>query len=355
MRRIGFLINPIAGMGGRVGLKGTDGVVEEARALGAEPRAHERAERALEPLSEAGESVELVTWGEPMGESIAVQTNLPVTIAGSPDSSSTDADDTKAAARAFIEHGVDVIVFAGGDGTAVDIAEVIEDTGASTPILGIPAGVKIFSSVFAVSPEAAGEIAILFDRTEDREVADLDEDAYRSGRVQSALRAVVPVPVADDVQASKQQTGGSVEGVAAGVVAGMDPETTYFLGPGSTVGAVKEALGISGSPLGVDIVRAGELIEADVSDAALRRYLNGNTVIIVSPIGGQGFVFGRGNHQFSPPIIRESGIEIIASRSKLDQTGVLRVDTGDPDLDADLRGWTKVRIGRVEQRMMEIV
>lgn len=355
MRRIGFLLNPIAGMGGRVGLKGTDGVVEQARELGAEPRSPDRARRALDALVATGADVELVTWGDPMGAGVATETDVPVEVLGEPDEEETGAADTREAVRALLDADVDVILFAGGDGTAVDIAEVIDETDADVPVLGIPAGVKIFSSVFAVSPEAAGRVAATFDRTENREVADLDEEAYREGEVRSALRAIVPVPVADDLQASKQLGGGSVEGVAAGVVAGMDAETTYFLGPGSTVGAVKDALEIDGTPLGVDIVRDGDLVLADAAEADLLEYLNGPTVIVVSPIGGQGFVFGRGNHQFSPPVIRASDIEIVASRSKLDETGVLRVDTGDPDLDDELRGWTKVRVGRVERRMIQIV
>ncbi len=213
----------------------------------------------------------------------------------------------------------------------------------------------MFSSVFAVTPEAAGEILGTFGRTEEREVLDLDESAYRDGEVRSELRAVIDVPVAETIQSGKQLGGGSVAGLVAGVIDRMDPDTAYFLGPGSTVGAIKDALGIDGTPLGVDIVRDGALLSADVAEDDLLEYCADPSAIVVSPIGGQGFVFGRGNHQFSPPVIRSSELIIVASREKLDEIGALRVDTGNPALDDELRGWTRVRTGRVEERMIQIV
>lgn len=355
MRRIGFLINPIAGMGGRVGLKGTDGKVEEARALGAEPHAPERARRALDALHNAGESVELFTWGDPMGKSVAEEFDIPVHVLGRPDAEETDVTDTEEAVAAMVEADVEVILFVGGDGTAVDITEILDQLGADVPILGVPAGVKIYSSTFAVSPEDAGHVVATFERTEGREVADIDEEAYREGEVRAELRGVVEVPVAEAVQSAKQLASGSVDAVAAGFKAGVDQETTYFLGPGSTVGAIKRELGFEGTPLGVDIWRDGSLLEADVAERELLEHLDDSPTIVVSPIGGQGFIFGRGNQQFSPTVIRSSDVEIVASRAKLDDLGVLRVDTGDPDLDDTLRGWVKVRVGRVERRMMQIV
>lgn len=354
MRRIGFVLNPIAGMGGRVGLKGTDNVVEEARARGATPHSPDRALRALKTLAEQAADVQLLTWGDPMGEQVVTNTILSHEILGAPEQLETTAEDTIQAVRAFIQADVDVILFAGGDGTAVDIAETLTEESASIPILGIPAGVKIFSSVFAVTPEAAGEIVATFDRTESREVMDLDEEAYRSGEVASTLRAVVEVPVAEETQVSKQLSHGSVDGLVCGFIETMDPDATYFLGPGSTIGSIKEALDIQGTPLGVDIYGNGRLLVADAAESDLREYTEGKSIIVVSPIGGQGFIFGRGNHQFSPAVIRASDVELVASRAKLDDIGILRVDTGDLELDEALRGWTKVRIGRVEQRMMQI-
>ena len=354
-RLIGFLVNPIAGMGGRVGLKGTDDRVEEARERGATPVSPDRARRALAGLTSADDRVELVTWGAPMGARIAEESDLPATVLGEPQAEETTAADTRVAVDAMLDADVEVILFAGGDGTAVDVASVLVDRDVGTPMLGIPAGVKVFSAVFAVTPEEAGRVAATFERTEEREVADLDEDAYRAGEVRSRVIGVVPVPVADAVQAGKQLGGGSVEAVVDGFVADVDENRTYFLGPGGTLGAIKRELGFDGTPLGVDVWRDGNVLDRDAAADDLGRHLEDSPVIVVSPIGGQGFIFGRGNQQFAPDVIRKAELEVVAAPSKLDQIGVLRVDTGDPSLDEDLRGWLKVRVGRFERRLIEVV
>ena len=362
--RIGFVVNPIAGMGGRVGLKGTDGKVAEARRRGAEPRAPDRARRALDALrgrSGTGESgadadLELLSWGGGMGADAARAAGFDPTVLGSPDGSDTTTADTERAVAAFLDAGVDLVVFVGGDGTAGDVAAAVEGT--ETPILGVPAGVKVYSSVFAVSPEDAAEIVRTFERTERREVMDIDEDEYREGEVNPELRAVAWVPVAEELQSSKQLGGGNVEALAAGVADDIRASgKTVVLGPGSTVGAIKDALGFSGSPIGVDVWRDGEVVVLDATESDLLAVLDpdAENTIVVSPIGGQGFVFGRGNPQLSPAVIRRCDVEIVASPSKLDTIGELRVDTDDTELDAELRGWTKVRIGRVERRMMKII
>ncbi|EJN60073.1 ATP-NAD kinase family protein [Halogranum rubrum] len=353
--RIGVVVNPIAGMGGRVGLKGTDGKVAEARERGAEPRAPERARRALERLAALAPDTELLTYADPMGESEVREAGFDPTVVGRPGDEETSVGDTQAAVEAFLDAGVDLVLFVGGDGTAADVAEVLDDADTDTPMLGVPAGVKVYSSVFGVSPEDAGEIAATFDRTERREVMDIDEDDYRAGEVHPELRGIAFVPVADDLQSSKQLGGGTVEALAAGVADSIEPGVTYVLGPGSTVGAVKDALGFEGSALGVDVWRDGEVLVRDATEQQILSNLGDRNVIVVTPIGGQGFVFGRGNPQLSPDVIRQCEVEVVASRAKLDDLGVLRVDTDDPDLDEELRGWTKVRVGRFERRMMEIV
>jgi predicted polyphosphate/ATP-dependent NAD kinase len=357
MRRIGLVVNPIAGMGGRVGLKGTDDKFEAARQRGAEPRAPQRARRALESLREADPDVDLFTYGGVMGADVAREAGFEPTVVGQPAGGigETDPQDTRDAVRAFLERDVDLVLFVGGDGTAVDVAEVLESAEAAIPMLGVPAGVKVYSAVFAVTPAAAGRAAATFDRTEPAEVNDIDEAAYREGTVRSELRAVVRVPVSEERQASKQLGGGTIEGVVEGVAADVDPDRTYVFGPGSTVGAVAEELGFQPSPLGVDVGRDGEVLVRDGTETEIRDALGEDNVILVSPIGGQGFVFGRGNQQLSPAIVRQCDVEIVASRSKLDELGVLRVDTGDPALDEDLRGWARVRVGRVERRLIEIV
>ncbi len=354
--RIGVVVNPVAGLGGRVGLKGTDGKVEEARARGAEPRAPDRARRALDELAARTPDATLLTWGGPMGADAAREAGFEPRVLGAPEEDETTAADTRRAVEAFLDHDVDLVLFVGGDGTAADVAEALSDLNSDAPpMLGVPAGVKVYSSVFAVSPEDAAVIASTFTRVEEREVMDIDEDQYREGEVHPELRAVARVPVAEDLQSSKQTGGGSVEALAEGVAQGVREDVTYVLGPGSTVGAVKRALGFEGSPLGVDVWRDGEVLVRDGSETEILAALGEENVIVVSPIGGQGFVFGRGNPQLSPAVIRRCEVRVVASRAKLDDIGVLRVDTDDPGLDATLRGWTRVRVGRVEQRMMEIV
>ncbi|MFB6117660.1 ATP-NAD kinase family protein [Halosegnis sp.] len=356
MRRVGFVVNPIAGMGGRVGLKGTDGKVEEARARGAEPRAPERGIEALQALREAGD-VDLFTYGGKMGERAAHEAGFEPTVVGYPDGEETTPADTRAAVEALVEAEVDVVLFVGGDGTAVDIAETLDALNTAVPMLGVPAGVKVYSSVFGVTPRAAGRLAARFDRTAEREVNDIDEDAFRGGEVHTELRAVATVPVGDDLQSSKQVGGGTIEGLAEAVAADAREATgvTYILGPGSTLAAIKRELGVDGTPLGVDVWRDGDLLVADAAESDILATLSEQNRIVVSPIGGQGFIFGRGNPQISPDIIRQSDVEVVASRRKLEETGVLRVDTGDPDLDEELRGWLQVRVGAYERRLVKVV
>jgi NAD+ kinase len=353
--RIGVVVNPIAGMGGRVGLKGTDGKVAEARARGADPRAPDRAREALDSLATRASGATVLTYADPMGEREAREAGFDPVVVGSPDGAETTAADTRSAVTAFVEDGVDLVVFVGGDGTAVDVADALGKTGSTPPILGVPAGVKVYSAVFAVAPAAAGRIAATFDTTEGAEVVDVDEDAFRGGEVHTDLKAVVEVPVAEERQSAKQLGGGTVEGLVEGVAEELRPDVTYVLGPGSTVGAIKRELGFEGSPLGVDVYRDGDVVVRDAAEDDILDALGEDNVVVVSPIGGQGFVFGRGNDQISPAVVERSSVEIVASRRKLDDIGVLRVDTGDPDVDESLRGWRRVRVGRFEHRLMEVV
>ncbi|MFC4986968.1 ATP-NAD kinase family protein [Saliphagus infecundisoli] len=357
MDAVGVVVNPIAGMGGRVGLKGTDDALEEARERGAEPRAPDRAREALEALARRKPGLTVYAAGGEMGETEAREAGFDPEVLTDPGEETT-AEDTREAVRAFVERGVDLVCFVGGDGTAVDVAEVLTDHGGETPMLGVPAGVKVYSSVFAVSPGEAGRIAAEFDRIEPREVNDIDEAAYREGNVRSELRAIVPVPVAEGLQSNKQLAGGSVEALAAGFAAEVETDTCYVFGPGSTVGAIEDELGFAGSPLGVDVWRDGEVLASDASEEGILEVLDGceRTVIVVSPIGGQGFVFGRGNHQISPAVIeRAERVEVVASDEKLDGLEVLRVDIDDREISEGLRGWRRVRTGRFTTRLIELV
>lgn len=371
MRRIGVVVNPIAGMGGRVGLKGTDDLAEEARERGAQPRAPDRATAALEALHARAPDAELLTWGGWMGAYEARLAGFDPRVLGGPDDATdapslhdldaddlvgvTAAEDTRTAVEAFLDEGVDLVLFAGGDGTAVDVTEVLHARNGDTPILGVPAGVKVYSAVFAVTPRAAGRVAADFDATEPREVNDLDEDAYRAGRVETELKGVVEVPVAEDLQSSKQLLGGDVQSLAEGVADSVEAGVTYVFGPGGTIARIEDELGVDGSPLGVDVYRDGELIVRDGSASEIEGALGDRNVVVVSPIGGQGFIFGRGNPQITPDVIRQSEVRVVASRHKLDNTGVLRVDTGDEALDEELRGWMRVRTGRFEEHMIQVL
>ena len=355
--RIGFVVNPVAGMGGRVGLKGTDGKVERARELGAEMRAPDRAHETLVELRDTAEALELHTYGGLMGEQTAEEAGFDPTVVGHPGGEETTAADTREAVRAFLDSNVELVLFVGGDGTAVDVAEAVAAREETTPILGVPAGVKVYSSVFAVSPEAAAHVALGYDRTERAEVNDIDEDQYREGEreVETELEAIATVPVAEQRQSSKQTHAGTVEGVAEWVADNIRPGVTYVLGPGSTLGAVKNIIGIDGTPLGVDVYRDGEVLARDAAESEILDALGEENVVVVTPIGGQGFVLGRGNDQISPAVVDRSEIEVVASRRKLDSLGVLRVDTGDPAVDEQLRGWRRVRVGRYETRLVELV
>ena len=366
---VGVIVNPIAGMGGRVGLKGTDGKLDAALERGAEPRAPDRARRALDRLADLAPDATVSTVATPMGEQLVRAAGFtpelvvnPFDEAASPGDvaddvpTETTAEHTQIAVERLAATDVDIVLFVGGDGTATDVASALDD---DTPMLGVPAGVKVYSSVFGVSPEDAAEVAVRFSRTERREVMDIDEDAYREGEVVPTLRGIAHVPVAENLQASKQTASGTVESLAEGVAADIRARdgdgVTYILGPGSTVGAIKAELGFEPSPIGVDVWRDGTVVAKDAAESAIVDELEGEAVIVVSPIGGQGFVFGRGNPQLSPAVIREAEIQIVASRAKLDTVRTLRVDTDDPALDESLAGWVRVRVGKFETRMMRIV
>ncbi|OVE85696.1 ATP-NAD kinase family protein [Natronolimnobius baerhuensis] len=379
---VGVVVNPIAGMGGRVGLKGTDGKLEEARERGAQPRAPARARDALESLRRHAPDCTLYTAADTMGEEAARDAGFEpkvVTAAGdaatreesasTSDGAETTAEDTRAAVRAFLEAGVDLVLFVGGDGTAVDVAGVLEavegeHTGDEneherTPMLGVPAGVKIYSSVFAVTPADAGRVAAEFERIEFREVNDIDEDAYREGEVRSELRAIVPVPVAPALQSSKQLASGSVDSLASGFAREIDSDRIYIFGPGSTVGAIESELEIEPSPLGIDIWHDGDVLARDAAEADILEVLadrDADVTVVVSPIGGQGFIFGRGNHQLSPAVLEQADdIQVVASETKLDGIDALHVDTDDATIDDELRGWIRVRTGRFTTRLIQVV
>ena len=197
MSRIGLIVNPLAGIGGRVGLKGSDGIETQRRAreLGAIPESLHRATVSLIPLLDLRGTLEVVTFPSEMGETSARDAGFTPKVIGEIRSGSTTAEDTRRAVNKMSALEVDLILFAGGDGTARDVCSAIPS---QFPCLGIPAGVKIHSAVYATNPKHAGELAGMYlkgrARLREAEVLDLDEDAYRAGRISTRLVGTLHVP-----------------------------------------------------------------------------------------------------------------------------------------------------------------
>ncbi len=369
MKKLGLVVNPVAGVGGRVGLKGSDGpdVLRRARSLGALPRSPARAVQALEALSGLRDRVRVLTYPGEMGEDEALQCGFSPVVLGSIVRGQTTAADTRAAAHAMEERGVDLLLFAGGDGTARDICDAV---GRRVPALGIPAGVKMHSAVFALTPRHAGEVASMLltgrlTRTRDAEVMDVDEEAFRRGVVDATLRGYLRVPEQREmVQGAKAGSLPAEEealrGIGAQVAATMEEGTAYVVGPGTTAGAVMDALGLEGTLLGVDVVLDGRLQRRDANEAHLLEVVRARPCkLVLGVIGGQGYILGRGNQQISPEVLR--GIEtdnviVAATREKLLalEGRPLLVDTGDEGLDRLMEGFTRVVTGVNEHHVYRI-
>lgn len=359
-------------MGGSVGLKGTDGAdaVQAARALGAEPRAGLKAVRALRRLSPIAERLEMVTCPDEMGgwavETAGLSAHLLQSCRGG---DLTGPDDTKDAAREMLRRKVDLLLFAGGDGTARDIADVI---GHVLPALGIPAGVKIHSGVFATTPENAGNLAALYLTGEgtvplrEAEVMDIDEDAARHGRLSASLHGYLMVPSAASLiqgpKSASSREEDAIAGIASSVARGLETDCLYIIGPGSTTRAIARYLDLDSSLLGVDIVRNGAFLGKDLGERQILALLDEGkrARIIVGVVGGQGYIFGRGNQQIGPRVIRRVGrehITVVATPAKLLalSRGALLVDTGDPELDRELHGFIRVVTGSDEETLFRVL
>lgn len=362
---IGLIVNPLAGLGGSLALKGSDDLPQSALPANGGvtegmSRSNLRAQRALAPLIDCTDSVHFVCWGASMGQLALESLGFQCEVAGSSQTSRSSAEDTRDAVSALRGRGVDIIVFVGGDGTARDIFDVLGDT---FPVLGVPAGVKMHSGVFAVSPEAAGELLVELVKgglvgLAPQEVRDIDEQAFRDNVVKSRFYGEMLVPAQGRfLQHTKI---GGVENpelvasdIAAWIVETMDVECTYIIGPGSTTAAIMSQLGLRNTLLGVDVVRAGQLVLSDASEVRLLELLHEAqqpTKIIVTAIGGQGHVFGRGNQQISATVIKIVGIEniqIVAAKSKISalQGRPLLLDTNDPKLDDALSGYRLIVTG----------
>lgn len=406
--KLGFIINPIAGVGGGVALKGSDNMVAQALALGAVPKANERAKIALEVLLPYKEDFSIYTAQGLMGEEAAKSLGFSVEVVyqskdtalnkqeshqqshqhSSQDSSQdsyqnkeliqTSEEDTKALVHALLEQNVDLILFAGGDGTARDIADTLLDYQAdgqavNVPVLGIPAGCKIHSGVYAVTPKAAGLVVELMLTKQlvtlsSGDVMDINESLFREGIVKAKRYGEMLIPTElRYVQAVK--SGGKeldefvLQDIAAFVIEQIqeDEDELFIIGSGSTTAYVMTELGLEHTLLGVDLVKEEELIAKDVTEKALfssieaQLHANKSVKLVITLIGGQGHIFGRGNQQLSPRVIKavisqpggKDNIIIISTKTKLlalNQKPLI-CDTGDSELNQALSGFMSVTTG----------
>ncbi|MFW9914360.1 MAG: ATP-NAD kinase family protein [Candidatus Thorarchaeota archaeon] len=380
--RIGFLINPIAGMGGRVGLKGTDGeALQKAMELGAEIVADDRARSFLRRLESEIKDFRgkftVVTCRGAMGSNIVSEYNLHEELISYQPPEKTTAEDTMIACQMLATYHISLLVFVGGDGTARDVYNAFQSLPSELPgIIGVPSGVKMYSGIFAVTPEAAAEIVKFYilgeADTADFEIMDADEEQFRSDHFAIQLYGYLSGPyVPLKIQGAKQLSPSSDSehenqlGVAqfASEIVGRNP---VLLGPGTTTKEIASVLGREKTLLGVDHY-IGDDTFLDVNELDILnnpRFDSANTWVVVSPIGHQGIIFGRGNQQISPSIIRailERGskerIVIAATKSKLEglEDGKLRVDTGDSEVDDLLRGYLKVITDYMEWKMVQVI
>jgi len=371
LKKIGFIVNPIAGMGGRVGLKGTDNVVDKAIKLGAKPIASKRALEALDKFRELKyNKIKWYTVKGLMGEEILKKTGFKnIEIIYIPKNlDNTSAQDTKKACRKMLELKVDLILFCGGDGTARDIYEVIDK---KLPMLGIPSGVKMHSAVFAVNPEAAARILGRYLENElrvgDVELLDLDEEKYREGiwKIKlygTTLGLIEPTYIQSGKAVFHEVTDEEIKDeIAEYMIEEMkkDKDSVYILGSGSTLYHIGKRIGIDKTLLGIDAVYSMKQVGKDLNEKQLLELLGRykRAKLVISPIGAQGFILGRGNQQLSPSVIKKIGIEniiVVATPSKLASTPILRVDTGDKRLDELFakKGYMIVVIG---YRLMRVV
>lgn len=362
--RVGLIVNPYAGLGGALALKGSDDVATQALATGAQPMAGERARMALQMLHSLWDRIGWWTGEGPMGGEVLSGLGLsPGTIypANHPKEglTSSAADTTELASR-LSANRLDLLIFCGGDGTARD---VLRGVSSGVPTLGIPAGVKMQSAVFGRTPKDTGVLAKDFLAHSQRavselEVMDLDEAGLRQGKIHSRLFGYMTVPASPRrLQGKKVPTPDTdsaiVASIAQRVVDSMVINMCYLIGPGSTTYAVKNALQLKGSLLGVDVVRNGVMLCQDATESQLWAFTQtGPCHVLSSCIGGQGHVFGRGNQQFSPRVLKaiQSGhLTVLASPAKLQS---LRgrpfcIDSGDPQTDElfsrPVRVWTGYR------------
>jgi len=370
-KKIGLIVNPVAGMGGRVGLKGSDGndILTKAIELGAKPECPNKAEIAISQLKEfTKEPLEIITYPDSMGENEVRAAGLEPIVIGKTEKGRNTPEDTVIAAKEMLNLGVDLILFAGGDGTARNIYDAV---GEEIAVLGIPGGCKIHSAVYAINPKTAGKLVVEFLEGKVRdlkesEVMDIDEDAFRKGILNAKLYGYMKVPNEKRMVQNLKSGRGYGEEAALDLVAryvalNLEKDTLYIMGTGSTIRGVMNKLGLANTLLGVDLVYNNKLVAEDVNEAAILNYLDeyAKAKIIITVIGGQGYLFGRGNQQLSSEVIRKAGkknIMVIATRNKMYSLfgQSLLVDTGDEELNDEFSGYIKVIVGYDEAVMFKV-
>lgn len=360
--RLGLIVNPFAGIGGALALKGSDGAVIRETALnaGAEQLAMAKTHKALSEILSVKASVTVFTAAGDMGENTAKALGFDTQVIYQASQSQTEHSDTEALAKALANEQVDLILFAGGDGTARNIFSAI---GSAIPVLGIPAGCKIHSGVYAITPGGAGKVLRQVIAGElvsllEAEVKDIDEEKFRNGQVIARYFGEMQVPAElNYIQAVKMGGKESDElvlnDIAAHIIELMEdqPEHLFVMGSGSTVDSIMQTCGLENTLLGVDVVQNNQVLASDVTAQQLLSLSKDKpTQLVITLIGGQGHIFGRGNQQLSPQLIRRIGkqnIHIVATKSKLNalaQKGLI-ADTGDAELDQSLSGPISVITG----------
>jgi predicted polyphosphate/ATP-dependent NAD kinase len=362
LKKIGLIVNPIAGMGGSVGLKGTDGeIYKKAIELGAKPTTPQRVKETLS-LIKRSDVFFMVAPGK-MGEDYIKKFDLKYEVV-SKIAEETNATDTKRIVKEMLEKDVELLIFVGGDGTARDIYDVLD---LKIPVVGIPSGVKMFSPVFALSPFAAAEIInTAGNQFIEKEVLDIDEEAFRENKIAAKLYGYLKVPQKPTfLQAKKEPSNVSKseehmkEEIADYLIENLEKETLYILGPGTTLASIANKMGVEKTLLGIDAVFNGRLVGKDLNEkgllALIKKY---NTLaIIVTPIGGNGFIFGRASKQFTPEVLRLIGKEnivVVATEDKINKLECLRVDTGNIEVDKSLNGFTKVITAYKKETIIEV-
>ena len=354
MVRLGLLVNPDAGLGGRLGLKGSDGQAEIARSKGAQDRSGPRMRAMLDHLiTISKDNLDGIQWYVSKGRmgtdwiSPAIS-SLEVIHSSS---SSTDANDTSQLVGSMIGSDIDLLVYAGGDGTTRDVVAALSEYGRpELPIIGVPTGVKMHSGCFASSPKAAAEVLsawlegdLLLSSTE---VLDLDEDLYRQGKWVVKLYAEAITPASPRwMQGSKMRVEASgeeeiIQGLADHVRETLiDDRMMIVWGPGGTLRTIGGILGFELNTLGIDITVGGNIIGSDLNEneilSALKEH-QGDVILLLSPMGGQGFLIGRGNLQLSPDVLRIIGVNRvlgIVTPAKMLTLRSLRIETGDSEMD----------------------